>query len=74
MARITIDLSDEEISALKERGEENFLSTKEQIEDIVRRSVLSYRNRNKSGVPKIKIDDKLVSVFSRDPRGRKRKK
>ncbi|MBR9704495.1 hypothetical protein GOV12_03730 [Candidatus Pacearchaeota archaeon] len=73
MAKITIDLSDDELKILKSRGKKNYLSTKEQIEDIIRRSIISYkksRYKNISG----ETDDKLVNIFSRSRRGRKKKK
>jgi len=72
MPRLTLDLTNEEETILKKRAKKNFLDLKEQAEDIIRRSCLSYKKRGR-GVPKIKIDDKLVGIFSRDARGRKRK-
>lgn len=71
MSKLSIELSEEELEILEKRGKDNFLSTKEQAEDIVRRSLVSYSKRK--GVKKIKIDDKLVAAFSRDKRGRKKK-
>lgn len=70
MTRITINLSDEELKILEKRAEKNFLTTKEQIEDIVRRSTL----RSKKGTSRMKVNDRLVHIFSREQRGRKRKK
>jgi len=70
--RLTIDISDEEEKILKERAEKNFLSLKEQAEDIVRRSCIS--TIKKAGLQIIKIDDKLISIFSREKRGRKKVK
>jgi hypothetical protein len=74
MHTFTINLSKEELLLLQKRGKKNFLSVKEQIEDILRRSIVSYKKRSRRGLPQIKIDDRLVGVFSRDSRGRKRKK
>ena len=68
--RLTINISDEEEKILKERAEKNLLSLKEQAEDIVRRSCVS--TLKKSGLQAIKIDDKLVAIFSREKRGRKK--
>ena len=68
--RLTIDISDEEIKILEKRAKKNYLSLKEQIEDIIRRSCISTIKR--AGLQIIKIDDKLVSIFSRERRGRKK--
>ena len=72
MPRITIDITDDEKSVLKKRADKNYFSLKEQIEDIIRRSCIS--TKKSSGYKKIKVDDKLISIFSRERRGRKRKK
>ncbi len=72
MPSLTINLSDDEVKILKKRGKENLLTIKEQVEDIIRRSCVSYSKRK--GTRKIKIDDKLVGMFSRENRGRPRKK
>jgi hypothetical protein len=70
--KITINIDKEEEKILKKRAEDNFLSLTEQIEDIVRRSCIN--TKKKTSTPKINVDDKLVAIFSRDPRGRKPKK
>ena len=70
--KLTINISDEEKAILNKRAEKNFLSLKEQVEDILRRSCIS--TLKKSGLHKIKIDDKLVAIFSRERRGRKKVK
>jgi len=72
MPRKTIDLTDEEIKILVKRGKKNILSVKEQIEDIVRRSCVNYKTTTRTRP--IKVDDKLVAVFSRQKSGRKKKK
>jgi len=48
------------------------VTLREQIEDILRKSAV----RTKSGAKyqAVKVDDALVAVFSRERRGRKRKK
>lgn len=72
MPRISVEFDDDVYKALGRRAEKNFLSVKEMIEDIVRRSMVNY-----VGGPKrvrFKVDDKLVEAFSRERRGRKRKK
>lgn len=71
--RFSITLDDDEIKILEKRAKKNMLSLKEQIEDIVRRSCVSYKKRQKKHKP-LKTDDKLVNIFSRSRRGRPRKK
>lgn len=69
---ITIRLDEAEKRILKKRADKNLMSLKEQIEDIVRRSCVHYKGK-KSYRP-IPVDDKLVGIFSRERRGRRRKK
>ncbi len=71
MKRITIELDEKMIKKLKKRADKNFLSVREMVEDIVRRSMVSYTG-GKARL--IKVDDKLVAIFSRERRGRKPKK
>jgi len=71
MPKITILIDDKEEKILKKRAKKNLFSLREQIEDIIRRSCV----RASHGAYKpIKIDDKLVAIFSREKRGRKKKK
>ncbi len=71
MTAISINIDDEEKKVLEKRAKKNFLSLKEQVEDIVRRSAI--RGSKQTG-SNDKIDDKLVAAFSRDARGRKHKR
>ena len=71
MPTLTISLNEEVYKSLKKRAEKNMLNAKEQVEEIIRRSMLSYKKLSSLGLAK--IDDKLVSIFSREKRGRKRK-
>ena len=69
--KLTINLEKEEVKILNKRAKKNFLTLKEQVEDIIRRSCI----RTSKGTYKpIKVDDPLVPIFSRELRGRKRKK
>ena len=70
--RLTIDISDEEADILEKRAKKNYLDLKEQVEDIVRRSCIS--SKKKANLKQIKTDDKLISIFSRERRGRKKTK
>ena len=58
--------------ALKKRADTEYLDVEGLVEDIIRRSMLSYKKRATSTNPK--IDDRLVGIFSRSRRGRKKKK
>ena len=70
MSSVTITLDDEVQKVLEKRAKKNLMSLREQIEDIIRRSAV----RTKTGTTTtIKTDDKLVGIFSRQKRGRKRK-
>ena len=70
MPYISINVDEAAKKILEKRAKKNLMTLREQIEDIVRRSAAS----TKSGtVASPKIDDKLVAVFSRDSRGRKKK-
>ncbi len=68
---ITIKIGDEEASILRRRAKKNMLNLREQVEDIVRRSCV---NAKKITTSKTKSDDRLVDIFSRDKRGKSRKK
>ncbi len=72
MPSITINLDDDVRKIISKRANKNLLSLREQIEDILRKSAV--RTKNKPGYRGIKIDDRLVAAFSRDKRGRKKKK
>jgi len=72
MPAITISMSKEEFDAIEKRGKLNYMSAKEQAEDILRRSMTKYKNKTPS--MDSKLDDKLVSLFSKQKTGRKRKK
>ncbi len=69
--KLTISLDDGEVKILKKRGKKNFLTLKEQVEEIIRTSCI---RASKGGYKPIKCDDRLVGIFSREKRGRKKKK
>jgi len=71
MTKITISLDKAEVKILNKRAKKNLLSLQEQVEDIVRRSCI---HSSKGTYRPLKCDDQLVAVFSRDRRGRKKKK
>lgn len=72
MSQITISIDEEEKKILSKRAKDNLFTLREQIEDILRKSAV--RTKNADRYRKIKVDDKLVAVFSRQKRGRPKKK
>jgi hypothetical protein len=68
---VNIRLDNDMLKLLKKRAKSEFLRVEELIEDIVRRSMVSYVGKPKTG---FKVDDKLVGMFSRERRGRPGKK
>jgi hypothetical protein len=72
MPQITIQIDEEVRKIISKRAKKNMFSLKEQIEDILRKSAV--RTKSTAGYKQIKVDDKLVGVFSRQKRGRKRNK
>ena len=70
MISIPVKFEKELTKEIEKRAKKNYLSMPELIEDIVRRSMISYTG----GIRRtLKIDDKLVAMFSREKRGRKKK-
>ncbi len=69
---IALRFDSELYNLLKKRAEKNFLSVEELTEDIVRRSMISYRGNTSKQTAK--IDDKLISLFSREKKGTRKKR
>lgn len=59
---ITIQLEKEAIDELEKRAKKELLSLSDLIEEILRRSVLSYKGTSST---EDKVDDKFISYFSR---------
>jgi len=70
--QITLFLDDELISNLEKRAKKNLFTLPEQIEDVLRRSVIN-QSKTKS-LNNEKLDDTLVGIFSRKKTGRKKTK
>ena len=60
--QVTIYLTDEILQGLEKRAKKEMLSVQDLIEEILRRSVLSYKG-NTSNTDK--VDDKFLTYFSR---------
>jgi hypothetical protein len=69
--QITMFLSDELMEALEKRAKKNMLTVSEQAEDILRRSTIN--QKSKKSAYDSKLDDKLVSLFSRQRTGPKKR-
>ncbi|MCR4327742.1 MAG: hypothetical protein NUV46_04130 [Nanoarchaeota archaeon] len=71
MSQITISIDEEVKKILSKRADKNLFTLREQIEDILRKSAV----RTKSGKTQYepKLDDKLISIFSRAKVNRKKK-
>ena len=68
--QVVLSLSDELLETLEKRANKNMLTLSELIEDILRRSTLNLKG--KKSIYDEKLDDRLVSVFSRKNTGRKK--
>ncbi len=71
MVSLTIKLDSELYKELEKRAKREFLEVDELVEDIIRRSMISYNKSVKTADKK--VDDTLVNIFSRSKKGRQRK-
>ncbi len=69
--QITLFLDDELLEGLEKRAKKNMFTVPEQIDDILRRSVIN--QSKKKSIYDEKLDDTLVSVFSRKNTGPKKR-
>jgi len=72
MSNITISIDDDVKKIISKRAKKNLLTLREQVEDILRKSAV--RTKTGKTYQAIKVDAKLVAVFSRQKTGRKKKK
>ncbi len=63
MSTLTVTIPDELKSRLEKRAKKNFMSLQELVEDIIRRSMINYKDKNT--LSNQKTDDSLVNIFSR---------
>jgi len=70
--KVTINIDENEKKILDKRAKKNLLSLREQVEDIIRRSCV--RGTSSSSSQRVDADDRLVHIFSREMRGKKRKR
>lgn len=72
MSTITISVDEDIEKIISKRAKKNLLTIKEQVEEIIRQSAVRTKAGAASSDPR--IDDRLVSIFSRDRRGKAKKK
>ncbi|MEK6895111.1 MAG: hypothetical protein AABX48_01170, partial [Nanoarchaeota archaeon] len=72
--QVNLFLDDELIKELDKRAKKNMFSITEQVEDILRRSVVTQKNKKSSSAYDEKLDDTLVALFSRKNTGPKGKR
>ena len=70
MPSLTIAIDEDVRKVLAKRAKKNFMTLRELVEDIVRRSAVRTKRGSSSNDH---VDDKLVGIFSRTRRGRKKK-
>lgn len=71
MPNITISIDGEAKKILAKRAKKNMFTLREQIEDILRRSALMTKSSSRK-YKGVRVDDRLVGIFSREKRGRKK--
>ncbi|MFA5020376.1 MAG: hypothetical protein WC533_04755 [Candidatus Pacearchaeota archaeon] len=69
MTKIIINIDEQEEKILNKRAKKNLLTLKEQVEDIVRRSCITFSNSPSTATSK--CDDALVDIFSRQKKGKR---
>ena len=62
MPTISVSIDEKVKKVLEKRAKKNLMSSREQAEDIIRRSAANYKLGTRESV---KADDKLVEIFSR---------
>ena len=72
MPTITISIDAEIQKIIGKRAKKNLLTIKEQVEEIIRQSAVRTKSGTGSAVS-LKTDDRLVEVFSRHKKGRKKR-
>jgi hypothetical protein len=70
--QVCLFLSDDLLNLLERRAKKNMQTISEQIEDIIRKSCVTYKGSKASSLSE-KLDDNLIGLFSRKRTGRKRK-
>ncbi|MEK6918775.1 MAG: hypothetical protein AABW73_01925 [Nanoarchaeota archaeon] len=72
MTKLYLEIDTKLYNDLKNRAKKNYLEVEKLSEDIIRRSMITYKKNSISQTDK-KVDDSLVNIFSRQNKGRKRK-
>ena len=70
MPTISVSLDEKVKRIIEKRAKKNLFTLREQAEEILRQSAI----RTKTGtISKLKADDRLVEIFSRNKKGKKKK-
>jgi hypothetical protein len=62
-SRLVLDIDTDVYKILEKRAKKEMLAIEQLCEDIIRRSVVSYKGKSKT--TEDKVDDKFLSYFSR---------
>lgn len=68
MPTLTISIDDDVKKVISKRADKNFLTLREQVEEIIRQSAI--RTKSGSAVASSKVDDRLVEIFSRNAKSK----
>ncbi len=71
MTELYLDLDDKLYKDLNNRAKKSYLDIDKLAEDIIRRSMVTYKRNGGVSATSGKVDDALVNVFSRQNKGRK---
>ena len=72
MPTISVFLDEKVKKIIEKRAKKNLLTLREQAEEILRQSAV--RTKSGANMGNVKVDDRLVEVFSRNKTGQKRKR
>jgi len=72
MPTISIFLDEKVKKIIEKRAKKNLLTLREQAEEILRQSAI--RTKIGAGISTLKTDDRLVELFSRHKKGKKKRK
>ncbi|VVB83734.1 Uncharacterised protein [uncultured archaeon] len=72
--QVAIFLSDDLLEIIEKRAKKNMQTISEQIEEILRKSCVSYKGGKSINTNPEKLDDTLVGLFSRRRGGGRRRK
>jgi len=72
MTKLYLELDTKLYSDLKNRAKKTYLDIEKLAEDIIRRSMITYK-KHAGSINDKRVDDSLINIFSRQNKGRRRK-